>query len=165
MRNNSSYTRRLDRFSNTAARLASFYSSIPEPDTHHGRTALDDAISDAAHVGPRFLSVESVARIFDVSKVTVYREIRCGRFPAVRLRGRYVVPAKVVAAMEDAAMESSALVDPADWVQTDMPDHEVGRPRPGANQSGAGSFSTQHLAGYGEDATPADGGARGRGVR
>jgi hypothetical protein len=35
----------------------------------------------------------------------------------------------------------------------------VGRPRPGANQFGAGSFSTQHVAGYGEDATPA-----GRGV-
>jgi hypothetical protein len=34
-----------------------------------------------------------------------------------------------------------------------------GRPRPGANQFGAGSFSTQHVAGYGEDATPA-----GRGV-
>jgi len=31
----------------------------------------------------------------------------------------------------------------------------VGRPRPGANQTGAGSFSTQHMAGYGEDATPA----------
>jgi hypothetical protein len=30
----------------------------------------------------------------------------------------------------------------------------VGRPRPGANQTGAGSFTTQHAAGYGEDATP-----------
>jgi hypothetical protein len=29
----------------------------------------------------------------------------------------------------------------------------VGRPRPGANQTGAGSFTTQHVAGYGEDAT------------
>jgi hypothetical protein len=30
----------------------------------------------------------------------------------------------------------------------------VSRPRPGANQTGAGSFTTQHTAGYGEDATP-----------
>jgi hypothetical protein len=39
------------------------------------------------------------------------------------------------------------------------------RPRPGANQSGAGSFSTQHTAGYGEDATPADRGTSFGGAR
>jgi hypothetical protein len=31
----------------------------------------------------------------------------------------------------------------------------VGRPRPSANQTGAGSFTTQHAAGYAEDVTPA----------
>jgi hypothetical protein len=40
----------------------------------------------------------------------------------------------------------------------------VGRPRPGANQTGAGSFTTQHVAGYGEHATPATRMARGGGV-
>jgi excisionase family DNA binding protein len=115
---------------------------------------------------PRFLSVAEVACIFGVSDLTVYREIRCGRFPAIRFRGRYVVPARAVEAMEDAAVKSGALVDPSAWVDGDetasdgdvgdavpVPYPELDRPRPGANQTGAGSFSTQHVAGYGEDAT------------
>jgi excisionase family DNA binding protein len=65
--------------------------------------------------GARFLSVAEAARIFNISEVTLYREIRGGRFPAVKIRGRYVVPARAVAAMEDAAVDSGALVDAADW--------------------------------------------------
>ena len=113
----------------------------------------------------RFLSVAEVARIFGVSDLTVYREIRGGRFPAIKFRGRYVVPMRAVQAMEDAAVDSGALVDPSAWVGPDTEvgggeppgsEKQMGRPRPGANQTGAGSFSTQHTAGYGEDATPAD---------
>ena len=143
MRNHNSHTNRLNRFSSTSARFASFYGSVSESATDVGQPVSGNPIPDTAQVGPRFLSVESVARIFDVSRVTVYREIRCGRFPAVRLRGRYVVPAKVVAAMEDAAMELCALVDPADWVQGEALVDEIGRPRPGGNQTGAGSPVTQ----------------------
>jgi len=44
-----------------------------------------------------------------ISAPTIYREIREGRFPAVRIRGRYVVPAKAVDAMEDAACAGSAV--------------------------------------------------------
>ena len=77
--------------------------------------------------GPRFLSVAAVARIFDISEVTLYREIRGGKFPAVKIRGRYVVPARAVAAMEDAAaVESGRLVDAADWVAARPP--QDGRP-------------------------------------
>jgi excisionase family DNA binding protein len=121
----------------------------------------------------RFLSVAEVARIFGVSDLTVYREIRAGRFPAIKFRGRYVVPARAVKAMEDAAVDSGALVDPSNWVSLDAErggeppgvEMQVGRPRPGANQTGAGSFSTQHRAGYGEDATPADRDAHAGGAR
>lgn len=48
---------------------------------------------------PRFLSVPQVARTFGVSAVTVYRAIAAGEFPAVRIRGRLIVPAHVVDAM------------------------------------------------------------------
>jgi excisionase family DNA binding protein len=122
----------------------------------------------------RFLSVAEVARIFGVSDLTVYREIRGGRFPAIKFRGRYVVPVRAVQAMEDAAVDSGALVDPSAWVASDTEvsrgeppgsEKQMGRPRPGANQSGAGSFSTQHAAGYGEDATPAIGAALFGGAR
>jgi hypothetical protein len=62
--------------------------------------------------------------------------------------------------MEDIASERHVLVDAAEWVDPSLVD-EADRPRPGANQTGAGSFSTQHMAGYGEDATPAIRGVRG----
>jgi excisionase family DNA binding protein len=84
---------------------------------------------------PRFLSVADVARIFGVSEVTVYRDIRGGRFPAVKIRGRYVVPARAIAAMEDAAVESGRLVDATDWVaagppQDGLPPADIERRRP-----------------------------------
>jgi excisionase family DNA binding protein len=122
----------------------------------------------------RFLSVAEVARIFGVSDLTVYREIRGGRFPAIKFRGRYVVPVRAVQAMEDAAVDSGALVDPSAWVGQDTgiggveppgSEKQMGRPRPGANQTGAGSFSTQHTAGYSEDATSASHGTRFGGAR
>src|SRR3954452_20418620 len=95
-----------------------------------------------ARQGPplRFLSVSEVARTFGVSDLTVYREIRAGRFPAIKFRGRYVVPARVVAAMEDAAVESGGLIDVSHWVDDIEPtattagSEKSDRPRPGANQ-------------------------------
>ena len=101
---------------------------------------------------PRFLTPAEVARLFRVSKMTVYRAIRDGDLPAVPMRGRWAVPARVIDSMERSAL---ARVDVGDAAPTDM---DVGgpgdRPRPGANQTGAGSFSTQHRAGYSEDGTP-----------
>jgi excisionase family DNA binding protein len=80
--------------------------------------------------------VAEVARIFGVSDLTVYREIRGGRFPAIKFRGRYVVPARAVQAMEDAAVDSGALVEPSSWAVLDVDldgsisgnTHEVDRP-------------------------------------
>jgi excisionase family DNA binding protein len=68
---------------------------------------------------PRFYSVAETARIFGVSEMTVYRAIRDGQFPAVRIMGRLIVPAKAIEAMADAAVVGGALVDAADWVGTD----------------------------------------------
>jgi hypothetical protein len=69
----------------------------------------------------------------------------------------------VIDAMSSTA-ERQRPVDAADLVRCPRPApfiqprrrhrRDGGRPRPGANQFGAGSFSTQHVAGYGEDATP-----------
>jgi excisionase family DNA binding protein len=101
---------------------------------------------------PRFFTPTEVARMLRVSKITVYRAIRDGDLPAVPVRGRWAVPARAIDTLERSAL---ALLDAGDEA---IDDRDVGsfegRPRPGANQSGAGSFSTQHVAGYGEDATP-----------
>lgn len=110
----------------------------------------------------KFRSVPEAARMFGVSEMTLYRAIHSRQFPALRIMGRLVVPLRAIEAMEGEAVERGELVDAADWVQPE-PDFNdasppasnvMGRPRPGANQSGAGSFSTQHMARYGEDATP-----------
>jgi excisionase family DNA binding protein len=61
----------------------------------------------------RFYTVPEAAQLLTVSAPTLYREIRAGRFPAIRVRGRYVVPAKALDAMEQAAV-AGGIVDPAD---------------------------------------------------
>lgn len=62
-----------------------------------------------------FRSVAEVARLCRVSKMTVYRAIAAGEFPAVRIQGRLIVPAKVLEAMAKAALASNVTVDAADW--------------------------------------------------
>jgi excisionase family DNA binding protein len=116
---------------------------------------------------PRFYTVSETAAMLRMSAITIYRAINDGEFPAVRVRGRLTIPAKVIDALVDTAKRSHSLVDPADWVRRASPPPDVAtesRPRPGANQTGAGSFSTQHVAGYGEGVTPADRAARRGGV-
>jgi excisionase family DNA binding protein len=63
----------------------------------------------------RFHSVADAAEILGMSEVTVYRAIRAREFPAIKVRGRYVVPARALDAMEDQAVSTGATVDAADW--------------------------------------------------
>jgi excisionase family DNA binding protein len=63
----------------------------------------------------QFRSVAEAARVFGVSEMTLYRAIRDGQFPAVRIMGRLIVPLKAIEGMTDAAVQTSGLVDAADW--------------------------------------------------
>lgn len=65
---------------------------------------------------PRFLTPAEVARLFRVSKMTVYRAIRDGDLPAVPMRGRWAVPARAID-----SLESSALSD----LHRDMSRHRI----------------------------------------
>jgi excisionase family DNA binding protein len=67
----------------------------------------------------QFYSVAEVAALFGLSAMTVYRAIADGEFPAVKIRGRFIVPAKAVHQMIEAATASGSLVDPANWVPDD----------------------------------------------
>jgi excisionase family DNA binding protein len=58
---------------------------------------------------PRFYSVAQVAQMLGMSTMTVYRAIRDGEFPAVRVRGRLIVPAKAVEAMGDATVAARSI--------------------------------------------------------
>jgi excisionase family DNA binding protein len=60
-----------------------------------------------------FYTVAEAARIMRVDAATVYRAIREDAFPAVRLRTRYVVPARAVEELARQAAESGGVVDVA----------------------------------------------------
>jgi excisionase family DNA binding protein len=60
-------------------------------------------------------SVGEVADMLGVSEMTLYRDIREGRFPAVKIRSRLIVPARALDAMAEAAVTTGGLVDAADW--------------------------------------------------
>jgi excisionase family DNA binding protein len=70
-------------------------------------------------VAPAFYSVSEVATILGLSSMTVYRAIADGEFPAVKIRGRLIVPAKAVEAMIEAATEHGTVVEAANWVAGD----------------------------------------------
>lgn len=61
----------------------------------------------------RFYTIAEIASVLGVSYPTVYRAIRAGEFPAIRVRGRYVIPAKAIDQLEADALVGG-LVDSAD---------------------------------------------------
>lgn len=66
--------------------------------------------------GLRFFSVAQVARMLGMSSMTLYRAISEGAFPAVRIRGRLIVPARAIEAMSEAAVTEQTVVDAASFV-------------------------------------------------
>lgn len=74
------------------------------------------ASAELPDAAPRFYSVAAVARMLGMSPMTVYRAISAGEFPAVRIRGRLIVPAKAIEAIADTAVAEQTLVDAAGWV-------------------------------------------------
>ena len=70
---------------------------------------------------PLFLSVAEQANELGVSEVTLYRAIKAGEFPAVRIRGRLIIPGGAVGAMVEAALTNRATVDAANWVVVQRP--------------------------------------------
>jgi predicted DNA-binding transcriptional regulator AlpA len=57
--------------------------------------------------------------MFGLSAMTLYRAIAAGEFPAVKIRGRLIVPARAVEAMIEAVTEHGAVVNAASWVAAD----------------------------------------------
>lgn len=64
---------------------------------------------------PRFYSVAEAAKMFGMSTMTLYRAIHDGEFPAIRIRGRLIIPAKAVDDLSEAAVRTNTAVDAADW--------------------------------------------------
>jgi excisionase family DNA binding protein len=64
---------------------------------------------------PAFFTVEEVAEVLRVDPVTIYRAIRAGEFPAVKIRKRYVVPQKAIELLVEDVMATGGCVDTAEW--------------------------------------------------
>jgi excisionase family DNA binding protein len=74
----------------------------------------------STQTGPRrWYSVAEVARMLGMAPMTLYRAIHAGEFPAVKIRGRYVIPARALEEMEHAAVSTQGLVTSADVVPAD----------------------------------------------
>jgi excisionase family DNA binding protein len=68
-----------------------------------------------------FYSVAETALMFGTSEMTVYRAIHAGEFPAIKIRGRLIIPARAIDDMVKAALAAGAAVDAADWVRESPP--------------------------------------------
>jgi len=108
-------------------------SAVPQPDVsapgHRFQAAraacrevtLRTALRKRQAGGPTY-SVPEAAALLSVSPEHLYRLVKADAFPAVRMRtggdqGRYVVPARAVERLLDAATASGGCVDIAEWAQ------------------------------------------------
>jgi excisionase family DNA binding protein len=71
-------------------------------------------MSPAPSAWKAFLTVRETAAVLRVDPATIYRAIRDNAFPAVRVRGRYVIPARAVEDLATRAVESGSCCDIAD---------------------------------------------------
>ncbi|WP_296389147.1 helix-turn-helix domain-containing protein [Pseudonocardia sp.] len=58
---------------------------------------------------PTFYDVQEVADMFKMSRMTVYRAISSGELAAVRIRGRWLVPARTIDALIEKATAPTAV--------------------------------------------------------
>ncbi|NUS65995.1 MAG: helix-turn-helix domain-containing protein [Saccharothrix sp.] len=74
---------------------------------------------------PLFHTVSEAARILRVAPSTLYRAIREDAFPAVRVRTRYVIPARAIEALASGATETGGMLDVAAMVQQRQTEREL----------------------------------------
>lgn len=72
----------------------------------------------------RFVSVRKAAKILGISAMTLYREVDAGKFPAVRIRTRILIPLDAIEDMARAAAQNCTAVDSVDWASE--PDGRTG---------------------------------------
>ncbi|GAB3765672.1 helix-turn-helix domain-containing protein [Microlunatus parietis] len=61
------------------------------------------------------LTIPEAAELCSVSREHLYRLVRTGAFPAVRMQGRYVVPAAAVEQLFKTAAAVAGAVEVAEW--------------------------------------------------
>ncbi|TKG68342.1 helix-turn-helix domain-containing protein [Prauserella endophytica] len=82
---------------------------------------------------PDFYTVREAAEVLRIGASTLYRIIREGDFPAVRLRSRYVVPAEALEQLLAEAKATGSVVDPSRIAAERRMAREVARMTGGAS--------------------------------
>jgi excisionase family DNA binding protein len=62
-----------------------------------------------------FLTVREAARELRLDESTLYRHLREGRFPGVKLGGRYLIPAALIEELAAGALAAGTCLDVVDW--------------------------------------------------
>ena len=95
----------------------------------------------------RWCSVNEVAALLGISSPTLYRAIQEGQFPAVRIRGRLIVPMQAVEEMQTEAVAARHIVNAAAWVASaHLPEAETGT-EDGPSASSSHPFRRAGVAG------------------
>lgn len=62
-----------------------------------------------------FLTAKEAAEQLRLDESTLYRHLREGRFPGVKIGGRYLVPAAVIDQLVADAIDAGSCVDTSEW--------------------------------------------------
>ena len=73
--------------------------------------------AEVAGAERRWLSIAEMARELGMSQMTLYRVIRAGEFPAVRIGRRLFVPAQVLDQLAESALATGREVSAAEWAE------------------------------------------------
>lgn len=76
---------------------------------------------------PVFYTVAEAARLLRVNRATVYRAIQDDGFPAVRIRGRYIIPAAAIEQLIAQVTDSGGCLDIAAFAAERRTAREVRR--------------------------------------
>jgi excisionase family DNA binding protein len=88
--------------------------TVIRPAESAARPVADDAAS-APQRGRPFLNVSEAAEAMRLDQSTLYRHLREGRFPGVKVGGRYLVPAVVIEQLVNDAVTSGRCVGVDQW--------------------------------------------------
>lgn len=67
---------------------------------------------------PSFYTASETAALLRLDESTLYRHLRSGTFPGIKIGGRYVVPSAVLDRIVDDVLVTGRCVDLVSWTQT-----------------------------------------------
>lgn len=75
------------------------------------------SIAERGPARPSFYTAAETAEILRLDESTLYRHLRSGSFPGVKIGGRYVVPSAVIDRLVDDVLVTGRCVDLGAWTE------------------------------------------------